>query len=412
MRVRHVMLGTAGLVALLFAYGCVRGRAQTADREISIQSGGRTRTCVVHVPPSYTGDRPVPLVLLLHGGGGNGAQAAAAYGMNPIADREGFVVAYPNGTSAGLNLLTWDAANCCSYAYEHHVDDVGFVAALLDELEREYAIDGRRIYVTGMSNGAMMTYRLGCQLADRIAAIAPVSGSLEDDPCVPAVPVPVIIFHGTDDQHVPYDGGYGPHQLYRHYDTPVSHAVSFWVRRDGCDPTPHTTTSASGNIVTDTYSGGLGGSEVVLYTIRGGGHAWPGGMRGAYPGADEPTHEISASELMWDFFERHPKPGAPATVRVTAPNGGEVVRRGDTLTIAWTLEGAEGDAAQTVELSDDSGASFTIPVASGLGASARSFAWTVPRDLPLGKRYRVRVTAGGASDASDADFRVRRSRRP
>jgi polyhydroxybutyrate depolymerase len=412
MNVRRARLGTAGLLALLLlACGCVRGRAQTSDREISLESGGRTRTCVVHVPPSYASERPVPLVLLLHGGGGNGAQAATAYGMNPIADREGFIVAYPNGTSAGLNLLTWNAANCCSYAYEHQVDDVGFIAALIDEMSRQYAIDARRIYVTGMSNGAMMTYRLGCQLADRIAAIAPVSGSLNDTACAPPVPLPVIIFHGTDDQHVLYNGGYGPHQLSRHYDNPVSYAVSFWVSHDGCNPTPQTVTSPSGNIVTNTYSSGRGNSEVVLYTIRGGGHAWPGGMRGSYPGADEPTQEISASELMWEFFKRHPKPAAPATVRVTSPNGGETVRRGDTVRIAWMLEGPADVASQEIALSADSGATFTIPVAAGLDPSARSFAWTVPDSLPKGKRYRVRVTAGDASDASDADFRVRRGPR-
>jgi polyhydroxybutyrate depolymerase len=293
------------------ALGCRGVRAQTGDRTISLVVGGRTRTAIVHVPPGYVPGRPTPVVLLLHGGGGNGAQAERSYGMNPIADREGFLVVYPNGTSRGTGLLTWNAANCCAFAYENDVDDVGFISALLDELEREYAVDARRIYATGMSNGAMMTYRLGCRLANRLAAIAPVAGALNETSCEPAAPLPVIVFHGTADQHVPYDGGMGAASLYPHVDTPVSAAVSFWVQRDKCRPAPSTETSPSGRIRTDTYGGGVGGAEVVLYTVIGGGHAWPGGRAGSALG-DTPTQEISASELMWAFFARHPKPDPTA----------------------------------------------------------------------------------------------------
>ncbi len=403
------------VLPLLLASGCLKSRAQTGDREITIQSGGRTRSAIVHVPASYIGDRAVPLVLLLHGGGGNGAQAERSYGMNPVADREGFIVAYPNGTSAGSNMLTWNAANCCAFAYETDVDDVAFISALLDELSRRYTVDANRIYVTGMSNGAMMTYRLGCRLADRIAAIAPVAGALNETSCVPATPLPVIVFHGTEDTNVPYEGGEGPRQIYPRVDNSVAYAVSFWVNQDGCNPTPHTVTSASGNIVTDTYSGGREGSEVVLYTIRGGGHSWPGGVPPVRPGANAPTQEISASELMWEFFERHPKGSTAGTVRVTSPNGGEVVRRDETLSVSWEVTSSQGVVEQEVLLSDDGGDTFPVAVATGLDPAARSVSWTVPGALATGTRYLVRVVAttdaSSFADESDANFRIKRRAR-
>jgi polyhydroxybutyrate depolymerase len=405
---------TLALFTLLLAtLACGGASAQSGDRTLSLEVGGRTRSAIVHVPPSYVPGRPTAVVLVFHGGGGSGAQAERAYGMNPIADREGFLVVYPNGTSRGGNLLTWNAANCCAYAYESGVDDVAFVDALLDELEREYSVDPRRIYAAGMSNGAMLTYRLGCRLADRLAAIAPVAGALNESSCAPSAPLPAIVFHGTDDRHVPYDGGYGPASLYPHYDTPVSHAVSFWVAHNGCSPTPATETSASGSIVTDTYGGGAGGAEVVLTTIRGGGHAWPGSI--GRPGADPPTQEISASELMWAFFERHPKAGAPSpvSVRVETPNGGERVRRGRTLEIAWTVDGEGAVAGTELLLSDDGGATFGRRIAVLDDPSARRYAWTVPREVGKGRRYRVRAivaSVGGATaaDESDGDFRIRK----
>lgn len=403
------------IVAILLAVACRGALAQSSDRTITLDIGGRARSAILHVPPSAVEGVPMPLVLLLHGGGGNGAQAQRAYGMDAVADREGFLVAYPNGTGRVGSLFTWNAANCCSYAYENNVDDVGFLRALVDEIERTYPIDPRRIYATGMSNGAMMTYRLGCQMADRLAAIAPVAGALNEQSCTPSDPLPVIVFHGTDDRHVPYDGGVGPDTLYPRVDQPVSYAISFWVDRDRCVTPPATETSPSGNIITETYGGGIRGSEVVLITIRGGGHAWPGGT-GSITG-DVPTQEISASELIWAFFARHPKADAPAApaVRLESPNGGEKPRQGDTVDVAWTVgEGSEVASAE-LWLSSDGGASYGRRIATVDDPEARSYAWTIPADVAKGKHYRIRVVvtsreAMSGADASDADFRVRKGR--
>jgi polyhydroxybutyrate depolymerase len=276
------------------------------NHELALTAGGRERTYLLHLPPVYDGNRSLPLVIVLHGGGGNAEGAVRMTGFSKKADKEGFVVVYPNGSGRlKTRLLTWNSGNCCGYAMDSDMDDVGFIRGLIDELVKTRAIDPNRVYVTGMSNGGMMAYRLGCELSEKIAAIAPVAGALNIENCQPANPVSVIIFHGTADEHVLYNGGEPIKKVDRHarVDKSVSYAVSFWVKHDACSDTPKR--SEKGSIRTEIYDGGKDGAEVVLYTVNGGGHAWPGGE--AYLLGAEPTKEISATDLMWDFFVRHPK---------------------------------------------------------------------------------------------------------
>ncbi len=278
------------------------------DYEQSMIAGGRTRNYLLHIPPVYDGEQAMPLVIILHGGGGNAKSMIEITGMNEKSDEAGFIAVYPNGTGgiSDEKILTWNCGFCCGYAANNNIDDVGFIRSLIDNLEGQLNIDTARIFVTGISNGGMMTYRLGCELADKIAAIAPVAGSMGDWAVVSENPVSVIIFHGTADQHVLYEGGV-PLKSFdagNRVDKPVSYAVDFWVNFNNCSTTPAKETS--GNIIKDVYSGGRNGSEVVLYTIIGGKHAWPGG-RAAWLGGDVATREISATDLMWEFFAAHPK---------------------------------------------------------------------------------------------------------
>src|SRR5580704_8834959 len=130
------------------------------DHKLALTTGGQGRTYLLHLPPIYDGKRSLPLVIVLHGGGGNAPGAARMTGFSEKADKEGFVVAYPNGSGRLRNrLLTWNSGNCCGYALDNSVDDVGFIRALIDALEKTRAIDPTRVYATGMSNGGMMTYR-------------------------------------------------------------------------------------------------------------------------------------------------------------------------------------------------------------------------------------------------------------
>jgi polyhydroxybutyrate depolymerase len=291
------------LAASLLLLSAVPGFA--ADKTYSLSVDGRLRTWTLHVPPSYRPGRPTPLVVLYHGGGGSGRQAQASYRMDPVADREGFLVAYPDGTGMfRRGLFTWNAGNCCEYALEHDVDDVAFTRAMMDRIRRDFTIDERRIYATGISNGGMMSYRVACEMAGVFAAIAPVAGAL-NIPCHPSDEVSVVIFHGTDDQHVPYEGGIGPKARNDRVDAPVSHAVDFWVKANRCSPVPSRT--RKGSIATDLYTGCAEGTAVSLHTIIGGSHSWPGGLKPRSRSLDQPTQEISASEVMWEFFEAHPK---------------------------------------------------------------------------------------------------------
>jgi polyhydroxybutyrate depolymerase len=296
-----------------YGFGQVRRRndlqanSKPGDYERSLTVGGRGRSYIVHVPPTSKGQNPSPLVIVLHGGGGNAQNAMRMTGMSDKADREGFIVVYPNGTSRLKDrLLTWNAGDCCGYALDHQVDDIGFISTLIENVQKEFNIDATRIYVTGMSNGAKMAYQLGCKLSNKIAAIAAIAGSLDNEICRPASSLSVIIFHGTADEHVLYEGGNPKKQadIHARVDKPVSYAVSFWVKHNQCSTIPQK--REQGHIVQETYRPCKGGAEVVLYTIEVGGHAWPGGKKGRL-GADEPTQEISATDLMWDFFMRHPK---------------------------------------------------------------------------------------------------------
>ena len=279
-----------------------------ADERV-IDAGGSARSYRIHLPNGREPAEPVPLVIVFHGGGGNAANAARMSGMDAKADREGFIAVYPNGTGgrAGM-LLTWNAWRCCGPALDNGVDDVGFVRAVVENVAREHAIDRKRIYATGLSNGGMMSYRVACEAADIFAAIAPVAGALDTDDCRPSSPVSVVVFHGTADGHVPFEGGAPRTAFDRHkrVDNPVAFAIDFWTRHDRCERTP--VRSKRGHVVHDTYAcpDGLG---VELYAIEGQGHAWPGGEKGLRSGnVDPPTTEISATDLMWEFFVRHPKP--------------------------------------------------------------------------------------------------------
>jgi polyhydroxybutyrate depolymerase len=278
------------------------------DYNGSLNVDGRKRSYVLHLPSSYNNKTKMSLVIVLHGGGGNAENIMTMTDFSTKSDAAGFIVVYPNGTSRFNNdkLLTWNAGNCCGYALDNNVDDVAFIRALIDELLSRLAVDPARIYATGMSNGGMMCYLLGCQLSDKIAAIAPVAGAMGMDNCYPTQPVSVIIFHGTADEHVLYNGGEPLKKVDNHtrIDKSVSYAVNFWVNANDCSPVPQK--EVVGTIIEETYSDGKDGSEVVLYTIIDGKHAWPGGTQG-WLGGDVPTKEISATNLIWDFFANHPK---------------------------------------------------------------------------------------------------------
>ena len=278
----------------------------TGESTQTLTHAARERSYLLYVPANVDWSQPVPLVLVFHGGTGNAKNAAQMTEFNTLADQHGFLVVYPNGTGrlSDEKLLTWNGGGCCGYAQQENVDDVGFVRALVANLQTRVDLDPRRIYATGFSNGAILSQRLACEAAGLFAAVAPVSGTLNFAPCQPSQPVSVIEFHGTADQHILYEGGFGPESLIQVNFASVRDSIGFWAGADGCNA--QATSTTADDIQHETWGGCARSTAVELYTVLGGGHAWPGG-HGGWTGSDEPTQTISAAQLIWEFFDAHPK---------------------------------------------------------------------------------------------------------
>jgi polyhydroxybutyrate depolymerase len=265
-----------------------------SDDTWTIASGGLMRTLNVHVPASYDPTKAMPLVLNFHGYSSNASQEDLLSQMSAKADAAGFIAIFPEGTNS-----SWNAGACCGQAVQDGVDDIGFVKDLLDTAAARLCVDAHRIFATGMSNGGFLSNRIGCELADRIAAIAPVAGVTGVPTCTPSRPVPVMHFHGTADGLVPYDGNASMGFI------AVPDDFAAWGTRDACTDAPSTTYSM-GDVACSTYQHCSGGAEVTLCTVQNGGHTWPGGT--PVPSLGYTTTNISATDAMWSFFQAHPLP--------------------------------------------------------------------------------------------------------
>jgi polyhydroxybutyrate depolymerase len=268
----------------------------TGDSNLKLTFDSVERNANVHVPAKYDPTKLTTLVLNFHGFTMDGDGEASLSKMNAASDERGFVVVYPNGTNT-----SWNAGDCCGSAASQGVDDVGFVAALIQELEADYCIDTRRVFATGMSNGAFLSHRLGCELSDKIAAIAPVAGVIGIPPadCQPGRAVPVMHFHGTADPLVLYNGGGFTGFI------SVKDSIARWREIDGCtDVTTVTFEKGDSQCVTSEQC--KDGSEVTLCTVTDGGHTWPGGEPLA--GGGKTTMDLDATNALLDFFEAHPMP--------------------------------------------------------------------------------------------------------
>jgi polyhydroxybutyrate depolymerase len=265
----------------------------------SVKVNGQKRTFKLYIPKDRGTSERLPLVIVLHGALGNSWSAQYDSGMSEQAEKDHFIVAYPNG-----EWRTWNAGGCCGPARVMKVDDVGFIRELIHRVKNELPVDQDRIYVTGISNGGMMAYRLAGELADEIAAIAPIEGCMYPFKLDSSVPVSVVSIHGTEDKIIRYDGGTGSMFGYKVTAKSVSDTIQFWVMHDHCNAQP--VHEEHGNVVKDLYTNGKNGTEVCLYTLKENGHAWPGGRRCTFLG-DTPKDDLAASEAICSFFMSHPK---------------------------------------------------------------------------------------------------------
>jgi len=285
------------------------GPLAPGDHTRTLQVDGRERSYLVHVPPKHDPKRPAPVVLVFHGAATNGRMMVHFCGMNKKADEAGFVAVYPNGTGAAGLLLIWNAGGFHGPKADQRPSDVAFVSALLDDLATGVNVDRKRVFATGMSNGGMMCYRLAAELSDRIAAIAPVGGTMAIQDYQPGRPVPVIHFHGTADGIVPFAGpSDGAPKLLTFKS--VAETIRRCAAANGCPETPVVEdfpdkADDGTRVRKKTYGPGRDGAEVVLVEIEGGGHTWPG-QEPPVRFIGKSTKDISANDLIWEFFQKHP----------------------------------------------------------------------------------------------------------
>ena len=292
------VLAMISLPAMLVLFEAVNYVVQNRNNG-TIISSGQAREYLLYVPKSYVSARQTPLVISMHPGGGWPAEQREVSQWNRVADEHGFIVVYPSGIKGdSLNMWRMDAAAGLE-------GDIRFIADLIDKLKTEYNIDSSRVYADGLSNGGGMAFVLSCTLSDRIAAVGMV-GAAQLLPwrwCKDPRPMPMITFHGTADPLTPYGGG-------RTWVAPVSFPsiptwTANWARRNRCGTNPIESTVAN-DVSRLEYTNCAENASVVFYTIKGGGHSWPGG--GPLPAwlVGSTSNSVDASRLMWAFFSKHP----------------------------------------------------------------------------------------------------------
>jgi len=287
--------------------GTATGEAQDWDtREHSLSVDGRERSYLVFAPELLP-ETPMPAMLVMHGGLGNAEGVDRLFGMNAVAEREGFIAVYPNGPRIGnaalRNRRTWNAGECCGPAVEENVDDVAFIEAMIDALVASHRVDRGRVYASGMSNGAMMTYRLVCEAPDTIAAAIPVAGTLVLDECAGGQNVPILHIHGADDENVPVAGGVGGRSLVDIDYRPLAETFAMLAAMRGCGA-PEIGVDEHG-AEQSVYSCSRG-APIVVKILPGVGHTWPGADARPMQ-RDRYTGGFSASEAAWEFARAYRK---------------------------------------------------------------------------------------------------------
>ena len=305
-----VGLGTA--FAPLFAGPPQPAIAAQADRLPgttileTVEVDGMTRHGLVYVPTTRPANTPAPLVIFLHGAGIDMLYAVNGFGIREEAERAGFVALFPNGTPPAMGCCAFNDGDP-RFGEKQPPDDVKFISELLDVVTEKYRIDPDRVYATGMSNGGAMSYRLACELSDRLAAIAPVAAARDSSGCTITHPLSVLAIHGTDDPGLPYAGGLNPRNVLA---PSQNEMTEFWRTFDGCSAQAETR-MLTPVVEERAFEGCSGGTAVKLYTVQSGMHCWPGVelprqfSNLCAPGGPHRTFE--AAPLIVDFFLAHPR---------------------------------------------------------------------------------------------------------
>ena len=311
----------AGLV--MVGAGCISGGrpfASTSSYELSetldLRTGSHHRRFLLHVPPEAPSPSAKALVIVLHGAFSTAKEMERCTGWSDLADREGFVVLYPEGIGLLGYLQHWNAGHCCGWAVKQGWDDVAFLDAAIDGVSTNQNIDPARIYLVGLSNGGMFAYRYAAEHTRRLAACAVMAGAIDsrtgtNQPVwalpVPECPLPMLIMHGDADPKVPYQGGTPADGKSGRRFSPVSEAVAFWRTVNGCGPEPRREDSIGGGMMQESWTTPSGKNEVRLCRLRDWGHQWLGGPFTASLPPEHPLHAFEAAPFIWEFLCRHRK---------------------------------------------------------------------------------------------------------
>jgi polyhydroxybutyrate depolymerase len=288
--------------------------SRPGDYRFTIRVGEFNRTYLMHAPSCYDGSKRMPLVVAFHGGGGRAEAMDTTSGLSVKAEEVGFLVAYPDATrpemdkpySFRANPQTWNEGSGRFHSGQQNIDDIGFVDCMLDNIEARFAVDKKRVYATGFSNGSSMTYYAGIHLAHRFAAIAPVSGHLWVREFHLSRAVPMIFIIGLADPLNPPGGGVVEALGRTDVKPSILEEVPRWAQALRCSMTPEVIFDRGG-VKAIRYAGGREDSEVMFYTVEGLGHSWPGGKELLPENlVGKQSDKLKANDIIWEFFKRHP----------------------------------------------------------------------------------------------------------
>jgi polyhydroxybutyrate depolymerase len=318
---KHGGVSVGMLLAALGAF--ISGCAETLPRDhivgpktytntVDIRIHGFRRTYLVHIPSGFKPGNPLPLVVVIHGAFDTAKGMEKVSGFSELADREGFVVLYPNGMGIWGFLQHWNAGHCCGKAAEDRLDDVGYLAETIKDVCARVEIDGSRVYMVGFSNGGMMAYRFAAERSELLAAVAPLAASIGGKPSEdapewhipsPAYPVSVISFHGLEDDDVPYEGGRSRHRGGTRSYWSVEKSIGFWVEKDGCAAEAKEESLNDGRVNLKAWVDCRDNTGVWLYLIKGWGHVWPGRYFTAHLPEGDSLRNFDAAEIIWHHFQ-------------------------------------------------------------------------------------------------------------
>lgn len=316
----HIVLAFLAAVLGTLVSACV---ARLPDKEnihgprtfrvpTGIRTGEFQRDYLIHIPPGYDGNRPLPMVIVIHGAFDNARGMEKFSGFSALADRENLLVLYPNGIGILGWFQHWNAGHCCGKAQQDDIDDVGFVASAIESAVQRFNVDRSRIFMLGFSNGGMLVYRFAAEKSDMLAGAAALAASIGSRNADaqkqwqiprPARPVAFLIMHGTADTDVPYEGHASQRRGTPRFYSSVDESIGFWTDRNGCRQAEPVETLNQGAVRLTRWSQCASGKPVWFYAIEDWPHIWPGKYFTAELPADNPLKDFDAAEIIWDFFK-------------------------------------------------------------------------------------------------------------